>query len=219
VEIQPPDYPERVILVGSNGLGKSIFAKGLLGAGYPRTVALDIKGDFEPVHKMHVVKDPRDSWGWQADHILYRPKREFRSSYWLKYVLDRLFDRAARIGKRKPFIIYIDEGLYFAKGGAVREMANLSIAGRSLGVGFWVASQRPVWIPVEVRSEAWRWFVWPVAKRGDSAEIVSYTKGKLTVEDLERDDDEAYSFWEIRRGEPPHSPNKLTIIHHRPLDL
>ncbi len=214
--IVPPDYQERVILVGSNGGGKSLLTGALLAAGYPRTVAIDIKGDFFPRERMEVVKDPRDRLGWQADHILYRPKREFRTSAWLRFVLERLFDRAQRIGKKQPFIIYIDEGLYLAKAGCVREMANLAIAGRSLGVGLWVASQRPVWIPVEVRSEAWRWFVFYLAKEQDEREVLSYCKGRLSLEDLQRGY-QAWSFWEIRRGRA--SPAELEIVHHPPLDF
>lgn len=212
--IIPPDYQERVLGVGSNGGGKSEFFRQLLAAGYPRWFAWDVKGDFDPLEDHKVMKDPRDGWAWRADRILYRPARQFRTPGWTKFVLARLLDRAMKAGPRRPSICYLDEAHYITRHGGRDGMMDLAVVGRSLGLGFWVGSQRPIWIPVEVRSEAWTWWVFYLAKKQDELEVLSYTKGKLSLEDLEAAWTN-FSFWEIRRGRT--SPADLQIIHRPPL--
>ena len=66
------------------------------------------------------------------------------------------------------------------------------------GVGLWVSSQRPKWIPVEVRSETWRWYVFFLDYDEDAKEMVKYTHGRISVDELQ-EPKQSYSFWEIKR--------------------
>lgn len=219
--IRPPAYKERVLLLGSNGTGKTALAREMLRQ-EPRSVTFDTKGGFEPVQPYELVTDPDDKRLYNADTVVYRPKPEFKSGPQLDNVLGRLFARAqqtwdARNRRQlRPFIVNIDEGLAFSKRGYTANLAEIAVSGRELNIGLWVASQRPVWIPVEVRSEAWRWYVFYLAYVEDEKEVLKLTKGQLTLEELQRGFDN-YSFWEIRRG--TDSAGRLEVRHCPPVRL
>lgn len=207
--LRPPDHDERVLFLGSTGSGKSVLARELLGAGYRRTVALDLKGDFEPIQDHRLVKRPPwdDSRAWRADHVLYRPRaHELRTGHSVDQVLRWLFARAqdeydSRARRpRKPRIVYLDESLLVAKSRHTQGISDLAVAGRALGVGLWVASQRPRWIPVEVRSEAARWFVFFLSYQDDEREVLRHVKGSLDLDQLHAGQ-QRYGFWEIRRDD------------------
>lgn len=203
--------------MGSNGGGKSKLAGQMLASGYPRSVSIDVKGDFDPPLDYDVLRSPSE-WGWRNTdkHIVYRPKLEYMGGGWLNEVLFSLFERARKKGKREPFVVYVDEGLYLSKTGHTQALAALAVSGRSLNVGLWVASQRPTWIPVEVRSEAWRWYVFYLAYEQDEREVLRYAKGRISLEQLQ-EGTANYSFWEIKRGEK--SAGRLTINHFPPVRI
>lgn len=209
--IKPPSYQERVLFVGSNGGGKTKLAGEMLAAGYPRTVSIDVKGDFNPPIDYTILTKPNE-FGWRYHrHIVYRPKFEYANGQWLDEVLRRLFQRARAKGRKQPFILYLDEALYMATSSRTGTMRALAVTGRSLNVGLWVSSQRPKWIPVEVRSEAWRWYVFYLSYEEDEKEILRYSKGRIGLDQLQNPTDN-YSFWEIKRG--ANSAGKLAIKHY-----
>lgn len=218
--ISRPSYEERVFFVGANGSGKTVLASAML-AGFERAIVLDIKYDFpipsswdEETYRIahrppglrrqgvEVLKaDP-----WSRKRVIYRPEPPFDEGPWLTYLLDWIFRRSRREGKKKPIIVYLDEGAWMAYGGAKVAMARLAITGRSLGIGLWISSQRPKGIPVEVRSEAWRMYIFYLRNRGDRKEILDnvgdvFTSGDhlLDVDDLSHTAED-YQFAEIRRG-------------------
>lgn len=160
---------------------------------------IDLKGDFEPIGQFKLVKEPDDASGFKHDKVLYRPRPEYRTKYWLEAFFRRMYNRASKIGKRKPFIVYVDESLLISKLGAVRYLAALAVAGRSLGVGLWTASQRLKWIPVEIRSEAHAWFVFFLSDEEDEKEVAKFSKGRLTVDQV-RQYSREYGFVEMRRA-------------------
>jgi hypothetical protein len=213
--IQPPTYKERLLFLGSNGTGKSVLIRELL-AKFPRSVSIDTKGDFEPIQPFVVVEDPDDKRLLQEDTVVYRPRPEFKSGPHLDAVLGRLFTRAQAtfdVKNRKqlrPFVVNIDEGLALSKRGYTANLAEIAVSGRSLNIGLWVASQRPVWIPVEVRSEAWRIYVFYLLYEDDEKEVLKLTKRRLTLAQLQ-EGFENYAYWEIRRGKD--SAGKLEIRH------
>lgn len=208
-----PTFQERVTFLGSNGSGKSLLASYLLDDSYQRAVIIDLKHDFTPgIENYTLVKKPQDwRWAWRRHgHILYRPSPDFLNGGDLSYVLKQLYFRAQKEGKKKPFIIYIDETLFLSKLGANKWLSALAVSGRSMGVGLWCASQRPRWIPLEVRSETWRWYVFTLDYDDDVKEFSKYTQGRISQEELRNN--APYSFWEIKRADNGGSK----AIHHYP---
>lgn len=203
--ISPPDYEERVLFMGTNGSGKSVLAREMLGAGYPRGVVIDVKGNFSLKQDFVVVRSPEDrKWrAFKSGWVVYRPEPPYNSGAELDDLLARLYMVARREGRKKPFIIYIDEALYLAKTGHVQALSQLAVTGRELRVGLWVASQRPKNIPVEVRSEAWRWYIFYLAYQDDEKEVMRYSKGRLSMDELEQGTSD-YRFWEFRRQKGGH---------------
>ncbi len=214
--IPPPRAEERIVLIGTNGSGKSKMAEKLLGAWTGPAVYLDPKGDFTPPGPATVIHKPFGSaWTFHAKgRIVYRPDPDYLNGPSWRGLFRMLWERARREGKKRPFLLYVDEAQYIAQQGAQRELANLAITTRSLGMGLICASQRPKWVPVEIRTEAWRWYVFYLTYDDDKKEVAAYTSGRLTAEDLDRDGD-PFSFWEIRR-EGQH-PSKLAIHHCKPV--
>jgi hypothetical protein len=212
--LQPPPYAARVLFLGANGSGKSALAAQMLASGY-RWVVIDSKGDFPAVRPFHVVRSPDGwAWRWPHEHLLYRPAPEYNRGAWLDETLRRLFVRAQKEGRKKPFVVYVDEALYLARTGHVQWLSALAVSGRSLGVGLWTASQRPKWIPVEVRSEAWRTYVFYLQHAADEREVVADSKGLLTEEDMQAAAVD-YSFYELKRG----NAGRLEVRHFPPVRI
>lgn len=220
VEIAAPGYQERVFFLGANGSGKTVLAGAMI-AGYPRAVVLDIKydfpipwpkGDYVVTHLPPGIGSAFDREKWLRNHIIYRPNRGYDNGEWIACFLDRMFERGRKEGKKRPFILYLDEGAWIAAQGAKSAIARLAIAGRSLGIGLWVTAQRPRNIPVEVRSEAWRTYLFFLQYQDDEDELIKYSKDQLTRADLRQASDD-YSFWELRRGRG----GQVIVTHYPPV--
>ena len=195
-----PETYERVLFIGENGSGKTYLAEQML-AYYDRWIAVDLKGDLKPPCDFTILRTPEDrrwSGPWRPEKILYRPRVGYNNGPWHNEVLRAIYARAQKEGKRKPFILYLDEGLMMSKLGDTTWLESLIVAGRSLQVGVWISSQRPRHIPVEIRSEAWRWYIFALGYKADEKEVIQYSKGQVTEFDLQRLDGD-YSFYEIRR--------------------
>lgn len=189
-ELELPDYEERLLVAGSNGCGKTVFLRALLGAGWPRWVVVDHKASFIPPHdderKVAVVRDPRDRRLLSADRVLYRPAAEFKTRRWYEYLFQRLYARAehARGHADRRFILLVDETLAIARMRATLWLGNIAVVGREWGVGLWCASQRLRWIPIEVKSEAHRWVLFYLSDEDDEREALKFAKGELSLEEL-----------------------------------
>lgn len=201
--------------MGANGGGKSNLATTMIEAGqYPSWVIFDNKGDFKAPRPYTLIRTPMD-WRWRfAERVLYRPSEQYDTPAWNGEVLKRLYFRAKRL-KGRGFLLYIDEGLDFIHGEASRWLSMIAKNGRSLNLGLWVSSQRPRNIPVSVRSEAWRWYVFYLGYEDDEVEVVKYSKGQISVDDLEALGGD-YSFWEIRR---PKKGGRLEATKYPPCRL
>lgn len=207
-EIEPASYQERILFLGANGSGKTVLASEMI-SGYPRAIVLDVKYDFpipwESGDYIVLDKPPRVGflnalkWVFGSRHVVYRPRRPYDSGEWITYFLDRMFDKGRSSGKKNPFILYIDEGLWASYAGAWQALARLAVAGRSLGIGLWLSSQRPKVIPVAIRSEAWRMYIFYLRYREDRKEIIDLLEGQFDEWRLQSSTED-YQFWEIRRA-------------------
>lgn len=210
MRLVPPDYVERVLIVGKNGTGKSELTYELESHGnYRKVVYFDIKQDCSPRPPVQLVRKGDDRWGWRARRIVYRPAP---GSFWRTdagwaLVLQRIFDRAGmaydhkRGRSREPIVIIIPEVLLFGPK-SQRVIGELASGARKLEVLLVVETQRPKRIPVVLRSEAWRIYVFPLGYEEDELEVLKYAKGKLTLAQLRELDDvvsesDPHPFYEI----------------------
>ena len=207
--IERPDYRERIFIVGANGSGKSYFAARLLSI-LPRWVAIDLKGDFgediELDRHALVITSPGD-WRWRlfpvhVKRIIYRPKPADYGT--VDDIVGRMFERARILKKRYGkghqyrFYLYCDEALLQSRGRKTVNLAGSAITGRSLEMGFIVSSQRLSWIPVEVRTEAWRVYVFYQSSVDEERDVLKLAKNKLTLQQLDELGAD-YSFYELKR--------------------
>jgi energy-coupling factor transporter ATP-binding protein EcfA2 len=208
VDLSPPEYSERILFLGETGCGKTTLARAFLNAGYPRYVVIDTKGDFPltPAMEEVVITSPLDKrWKRPPDRTIFRPSAQHASGPWLSYVLGLCYGRAQREGKRKPFLVYVDEGFFLARQGHTQWLSGLAVSGRSLGVGLWVSSQRPRWIPTEIKSEAHRTYVFHLGYEEDELEMLKVMKMGIGADAKRRglaliqEATENYAFLEIAR--------------------
>jgi hypothetical protein len=209
-QLELPDYEERLLVTGSNGSGKTVFLKVLLRAGWPRWVVVDLKGNFDvpegEAQKHVIVHDPSDKRLVTADRVLYRPGPAFKNRYGLEAAFAALYRRAELAGRQgKPFIVVVDETLAISRMRATLWLGNLAVVGREWGCGLWVASQRLAWIPIEVKSEAWRWYVFFQGDEADELQVIRKAKGQLTLPELRQfttpePGQDGPPFVELRRG-------------------
>src|SRR6266567_2752347 len=200
--LQPPSYEERLLIVGSNGSGKTFLTRRLL-ARYPRWVVVDHKAGFHPdlpAREYLVIRDPRDRRILTADRVVFRPAAEFKNRRWYEYLFLVLIRRAEAFARRgKRFIVLVDETLAFARMRATENLGNLAVLSREWGAGLWCSSQRLKWIPVEVKSEAWRIIAFYLADEEDEREVLKFAKIELSLEEL-RAHAHSRQFVELRRG-------------------
>jgi hypothetical protein len=189
--IQPPEYQERLLIVGENGTGKSELSFMLDRFGnYRKVIYVDHKGDCVPRGEFRLVTKPDDRWGWsRGRRIVYRPAH---GSYWhsdrgFELVLERLFHQAVRAydhkrrRSREPFVVIIQEILLFGPR-SQKVIGEMASAGRNYELGLWIETQRPRRLPVVCRSEAWRIYAFPLGYQDDEEEVIKYAKGRLSID-------------------------------------
>ncbi len=206
--LQPPDYEERVLFLGTNGTGKTRLEEELLWAGnYPRWTVVDWKGDFQPIGPH--VRTERPPWddrrSWSQDRVLYQPRTQWDRAagsidqvlLWVFAQAQDAYDRKRR-RSRRPRVLVVTEAYRLSRTRHIQGLSDCAVSGRALDLGLWLDSQRPVWLPVETRTEAWRWFLFYLSKGKDREEVLDYFSDALTLDDIERAK-EQYSFHEVRR--------------------
>jgi hypothetical protein len=203
--IQPPSYYERLLILGKNGVGKSELTYAVeAGGNYRQSIYIDLKGDTEPRPPYKLTK--RGDERLHDKRIVFRPEP---GSYWrtdegVAQFINRIFLEARRAydHKRKrsraPRILIIPEILLFGPL-AQRAIGEIASAARQFELGLWVETQRPRRIPVVLRSEAWRLYVFSLGYEDDELEVLRYAKGRLRLEDLRAGDDDPrnHSFFEL----------------------
>lgn len=161
---------DRVFIAGQSGSGKTFFARALL-ARASRLLVLDPKGLLSP--------EAAPDW---------------RLTDWTKAGAKRLEDgRPVRLrvpapldGDWEPYlmaayrarnvVVYIDEAY-----GVVRQgkklppsLVALYTRGRELGIGMIAASQRPSWVPLEMMSEANKFFIFRLMLPEDRKRVAGF---------------------------------------------
>jgi hypothetical protein len=144
---------ERVLLAGQTGSGKTYFAELALST-IARLVVIDTKASLTG---WKLVAATKKAWGRleRGDPCRLRvvPPIEGDQAAWF----DALFMRLYEIGS---LTLYIDEAYGVVPPGARAGawLNALYTRGRERGIGVWACTQRPMWIPLFLISEA-NWLV------------------------------------------------------------
>ena len=138
---------DRVTLVGQTGSGKTYLAKRLV-APLPRLLVMDAKDELRDWNTLDLTM--RNLKALERDEPF---RLRFVPAPGEQWRYEELFERAYYAGN---LTIYIDELTDVVPHGARAGpyLAALYQRGRSLGVGVYAATQRPVWVPLFTLSEA-----------------------------------------------------------------
>lgn len=145
--------------MGPNGSGKSVLAK-VWSRPYNRFIVVDLKYDWEPPVKSHIIESPRELTNKtfdKAQHIIYRPKFGVLINADPKNIreADNLAARCLDIG---DCTIYYDDLAFIAPDSSyISRAPNYHLAettGRGRGVGVWKSTQRPFRVPFVSLSES-----------------------------------------------------------------
>jgi energy-coupling factor transporter ATP-binding protein EcfA2 len=147
---------ERGLLIGATGSGKSYLAKYVL-SNKSQLLVIDPKGDFIlKGRKANIYRTPKELMKWKGnsnnEYAIYRPTPQHDESEDWDVVFKFLFYK--KIKNKRPFI-YIDEAYLVLKSplSYSKFLKAIYNQGRGLGIGILAASQRPKGIPIFMRSE------------------------------------------------------------------
>lgn len=146
MEIKPN---ERVLIAGKTGSGKTWFAGKLLSS-IPRLIVVDPKGTLNDWGLNDpTVRQWRKLEKGEYNRIRIRPPLTDDIEAWYEDLFERIYD----LGN---VTLYIDEAYAVASPGSRpgRWLSALYTRGRERGIGVWAATQRPMWIPLFLISEA-----------------------------------------------------------------
>lgn len=136
---------DRVFLCGMTGSGKTFWAMHMLAA-LPRLIVVDSK------HSDEIAK-----WDWRdGDKNSVRLLERGRAVRVRVHDDGEALDWMGRAYHAGGTVVYIDEVVLLVPQGTRSpiELQQIWRAGRERGVGGWVATQRPSWLPRELLSEA-----------------------------------------------------------------
>ena len=156
IRLRPGD---KFLIAGQNGSGKSVLGtavgRGLAGS-YPSLVVYDPKDDPEALlPNMAIVTSADDAIRALPGHVLYRPSSVDMADVVANWdrICAKIIDLSKRGAGGAGFVVHElgDLGTSFAMGPAFAEVYR---KGRSLAITVVGVTQRPVGIPVLVRSES-----------------------------------------------------------------
>lgn len=168
----------RVVVLGKTGSGKSILAQAYL-AGYRNVIALDTKrgtdkgiNHFWPraaaVGHIPVFSRLADVMKFGEGKAVWCPERSEKDFD----VYDRFFEWILTRGNT---VVWVDEVYDVTDGQEIPRGYRACITeGRSLGVGVWSCSQRPMKVPNVIFSEAEHFFVFRLRLGGDRKKVAEW---------------------------------------------
>lgn len=204
-KFNPPEIKgsQRVFFVGRTNSGKTYVARYLLKcmrqAGW-RIVIVDPKKDWMGRGKeMLPFSDGTEKQKGTVDKPVYvvafDPKlyvQIFQPVSW-DASMEKVADDIMAVGNT---IVYIDEVTQLVTGShdPPRGLKIMITQGRSINVGVWVGTQRPVNVPILVKDQSEIWFIFRMANRKDREVVEGYVPVEETPELVEKPLPERY-FW------------------------
>lgn len=173
-------YGEHAVFLGQTGTGKTTLAKAIAWKSRGLVVA-DPKRTFTLPHveswPVTYTENISDVEKWDSPYpIVYRPTFEYQRD-------DRFFERFfGYCFERGNVIVYVDEVTRVTTRYKIGEEYERCLKlGRERKVGCWSASQRPVHVPLEVLTEATKWFVFSLLNPDDRDRVAGFI-GRETLE-------------------------------------
>lgn len=178
---------EHVSFVGPTGAGKTNLARFILPM---RTYSVVVA--TKPKDK--AVKD------FKSDGMTIIPTWESRHDAMSKIILRPPLNRMSQAGDQRDVVsdalesiftqggwcVYLDELRYITKNlGLNHIMELLYLQGRSAKISVVAATQRPVWVPREMFSEATHFFMWRMSDKRD-LKVLRDISGAVDPADIER---------------------------------
>lgn len=205
-----PNYDERAIFLGGTGTGKTQLAMKMADR-YDKFVYIDAQQNLKPKAScVYLQSLDRFQWEWafrRDKHIVFRPKVEEQTPQMFNQLLYMLHKRGKPRNSKtglfpSPFTIYIDEAYSLGYAASFPHWATkIAVLDRQKGIGLWTASQRPVNIPVPLRSECAWYYVFYLSYEDDINEIAKYGRPKKELQRVLTDDLKFdHSFVQISRS-------------------
>jgi GTPase SAR1 family protein len=204
---------QKGFIVGPNGSGKTVLAEVLINwkprnekNKINRLCIIDPKGEF-PLHGLPVYSSPGEVRLYKPERFVYRPtKKNFDDLSAYDDLYGWLYDR-------KRFQIYTDEVLAICTvgGSAVRNFNLCMQLGRSRGLTMLNTTQRPSRIPLNLLSEATKFFAFSLVLKNDVKRV------QEVMPEYTPDIPKRYAFWYSDRNErdnkgKPMRPKLLEVI-------
>lgn len=169
----------RSLLAGKTGSGKTFLARHIL-ASSPRLVVIDPKSMLTDWDLTDTNRDSLRALEEGEDVRLRVTKPE------------NYLPVLARAYAARDVMIYIDEVYAVVPPGdkPPKEFTDVWTRGRELNIGAMAATQRPVWIPIVLMSEAENYFIFRLNMEEDRKRVTSFTDVALYKPVLDR-----YGFW------------------------
>lgn len=167
---------QRVIAVGKTRSGKSVLVRTYL-AGYRNVVCLDTKGDVKwpEAGRVPVYTHLKDLGQLGAGKAIFRPKLSERSPEHYDAFFRWIFERGNTI-------LWVDEIYSICEGQEIPfYLKALLTQGAALGIGVWICTQRPKFVPNFCFSEAEHFFVFRLNLEEDRAKVASWA-GKSVMD-------------------------------------
>lgn len=209
-EIIVPDQGRHIVLLGTNGSGKSVIAMKFLQY-KQRYFAIDTQdgldsGDTILPGKPKKIQTPQGLPLNLFIHkrLKYVPKPEYMERAVWDYVFKKFFDSSTK-KRPKPNTMYIDEIFHLGYGHAnfPKWLPKMMTSARQRKLSIYISTQRPRMIPGEVITESAKIYVFFLSKEDDIKYVSGFVrrdKKAFEAELYQQQDD--FSFFEIdcRKG-------------------
>jgi len=195
-QISLPSLGEHICFCGTTGSGKSYLAQRMLEF-YGRYFVFDTHGSIQLPDSVKVSNPTnlrKKLVGF--DKIRYVPALDYRTRDWYNEVIRKLMLDKAGKGR----IIYIDEIFHLGYGPSFPDWLSRGIStARQRKTSVWVASQRPMNIPMAILTEATKIYCFYLAYEDDIDKLSKFTRDRQNFKGGMRELKYDHSFIEIDR--------------------
>lgn len=197
---------DRIAVIGQSGSGKTVFIEKMIYPYLDNVVFWDFKWESKVKGTIcHNVNEVQRAWQYKKTKILYRPTDSSMEDF--EAICETVFI--------KGNIVFInDEVSSMCTSSYIPKWyGNIQRMGRSRGVGCWSLTQRPMFVPSTIFSEAKHMIIFRLNLEGDRDKLAGIV-GKDIMQANELKDYNYYTYSQsIGHLEGPFPPIKLREYH------